>query len=168
VPGLRRSRAAGAIAALAAAVRARAAVTGTSQRRGTPRTATTSLKIPVHPAAPRPAAGIRSTLLTIAVAAAVLLLAGALLLFAARRRPATPPAAAPATAPAATTAAPPAAASATSRALAALAALLPCPSRPHPMPCRPINPSCNSIRSPVRRSLVFTWLIRALWLIGGL
>jgi hypothetical protein len=68
-------------------VRARAAVTGTSQRRGTPRTATTSLTIPVHPAAPRPAAGIRSTLLTIAAGAAVLLLAGALLLFAARRRP---------------------------------------------------------------------------------
>jgi hypothetical protein len=68
-------------------VRARAAVTGTSQRRGTPRTATTSLKIPVDPAAPRPAAGIRSTLLTIAAGAAVLLLAGALLLFAARRRP---------------------------------------------------------------------------------
>jgi hypothetical protein len=40
-------------------VRARAAVTGTSQRRGTPRTATTSLRVPVHPAAPRPAAGIR-------------------------------------------------------------------------------------------------------------
>jgi hypothetical protein len=68
-------------------VRARAAVTGTSQRRGTPRTATTSLKIPVHPAAPRPASGIRSTLLTIAAVAVALLLAGALLLFAARRRP---------------------------------------------------------------------------------
>jgi hypothetical protein len=66
-------------------VRARAAVTGTSQRRGTPRTATTSLKIPVHPAVPRPASGIRSTLLTIAGAAAALLLAGSLLLFAARR-----------------------------------------------------------------------------------
>ena len=37
-------------------------VTGTSQRRGTPRTATTSLKVPAHPAAPRPAAGIRSPL----------------------------------------------------------------------------------------------------------
>jgi hypothetical protein len=68
-------------------VRARAAVTGTSQRRGTPRTATTSLRVPVHPAAPRPAAGIRSPLLTISAGAAVLLLAGALLVFAARRRP---------------------------------------------------------------------------------
>jgi hypothetical protein len=62
-------------------------VTGTCQRRGTPRTATTALTLPVHPAAPRPATGVRSPLLTIAAAAGVLLLAGALLLFAARRRP---------------------------------------------------------------------------------
>jgi hypothetical protein len=68
-------------------VRAHAAVTGTSQRRGTPRTATTSLIVPVRPAAPRPASGIRSPLLTAAAAAAALLLAGALLLLAARRRP---------------------------------------------------------------------------------
>jgi hypothetical protein len=66
-------------------VRAHSAVTGTSQRRGTPRTATASLAVPVRPAAPRPASGIRSPLLTVAVAAAALLLAGALLLVAARR-----------------------------------------------------------------------------------
>src|SRR5205823_10054441 len=47
-------------------VRARVAVTGTSQRPGTPRTTTTLLTVPVHPAAPRPAAGIRSPLLAIA------------------------------------------------------------------------------------------------------
>jgi len=69
------------------AVRAHAVVTGTSQRRGTPRTATASLKVPVRPAAPRPAAGIRFPLLTVAAVATALLLAGALLLFAARRRP---------------------------------------------------------------------------------
>jgi hypothetical protein len=68
-------------------VRARAAVTGTSQRPGTPRTATASLTVPVHPAAPRPASGIRSPLLTIAAVAAALLLAGTLLIYVARRRP---------------------------------------------------------------------------------
>ena len=66
-------------------VRARAAVTGTSQRPGTPRTATTSLTVKVHPAAPRPASPVRSTLLLIAAAA--LLLAGALLIYITRRRP---------------------------------------------------------------------------------
>ena len=68
-------------------VRARAAVTGTSQRPGTPRTATASLTVPVHPAAPRPASGIRSPLLTIAAVAAALLLAGTLLIYVARCRP---------------------------------------------------------------------------------
>ena len=68
-------------------VRARAAVTGTSQRRGTPRTATISLRVPVHPAAPRPASPIHSRLLLVAAVAAALLLAGSLLLVLARRRP---------------------------------------------------------------------------------
>jgi hypothetical protein len=68
-------------------VRARATVTGTSQRPGLPRTATTSLAVPVRPAAPRPAAGIRSPLLPVAAVAAILLLAGTLLRYLARRRP---------------------------------------------------------------------------------
>jgi hypothetical protein len=65
-------------------VRARAAVTGTSQRPGTPRTATTSLTVPVHSAPAHPAA--HSPLLPIAAAGA-LLLAGALLVYITRRRP---------------------------------------------------------------------------------
>ena len=69
------------------AVQARAAVTGTSQRPGAPRTATVSLAVPVRPAAPRAASGPRSPLLPVAAVAAALLLAGALLLFVARRRP---------------------------------------------------------------------------------
>ena len=66
-------------------VRAPAAVTGTSQRPGTPRIATAPLTVPVHPAPPRAAA--RSALLPIAAVAAALLLAGGLLLYLARRRP---------------------------------------------------------------------------------
>jgi len=66
-------------------VRARAAVTGTSQRPGTPRTATTSLTVPVRPAPPGPASPIRFAL--ILIAAAAFLLAGALLIYITRRRP---------------------------------------------------------------------------------
>jgi hypothetical protein len=66
-------------------VQARAVVTGTSQRPGTPRIATASLAVPVRPAPPRPAA--RSALLPIAAVAGVLLLAGGVLLYLARRRP---------------------------------------------------------------------------------
>lgn len=65
MPGLRRSRAAGALAA--------------------PRTATTSLTVPVHSAPARPAA--HSPLLLIAAVAGALLLAGSLLVYITRRRP---------------------------------------------------------------------------------
>jgi hypothetical protein len=66
-------------------VRARAAVTGTSQRPGAHSITSASLTVPVRPAPPRPAA--RSALLPIAAVAAALLLAGGLLLYLARRRP---------------------------------------------------------------------------------
>ena len=67
-------------------VRARAAVTGTSQCPGVARTATTSLTVMVH-SAPRPASPIRFALILIAAAAGALLLAGALLIYVTRRRP---------------------------------------------------------------------------------
>ncbi len=66
-------------------VRARAAVTGTSQRPGARGITAASLTVPVRPAPPRPAA--RSALLPVAAAAAALLLAGGLLRYLARRRP---------------------------------------------------------------------------------
>jgi hypothetical protein len=66
-------------------VRARAAVTGTSQRPGAHSITSASLAVPVRPAPPRPAA--RSALLPIAAGAGALLLAGGLLLYLARRRP---------------------------------------------------------------------------------
>ena len=66
-------------------VRARAAVTGTSERPGTPRTATTPLTVPVHSAPARSAA--HSPLLLIAAVAGALLLAGSLLVYITRRRP---------------------------------------------------------------------------------
>jgi hypothetical protein len=66
-------------------VGARAAVTGTSQRPGAHSITSASLTVPVHPAAPRPAA--RSALIPVAAVAGTLLLAGGLLLYLARRRP---------------------------------------------------------------------------------
>jgi hypothetical protein len=105
VPGLRRSRAAGAIAALAAAVLTSAVPTlgpawasefaWASESAWTAGSTIGPVQInPVgHPrlcwqaGGPRPAAPIRPLLLPVAAAAATLLLAGALLLFAARRRP---------------------------------------------------------------------------------
>jgi hypothetical protein len=66
-------------------VRARAAVTGTSQRPGAHSITSTSLTVMVHPAAPRPASPIRFPL--ILIAAAAFLLAGALLIYITRRRP---------------------------------------------------------------------------------
>ena len=66
-------------------VRARAAVTGTSQRPGAHGITSTSLTVMVHPAAPRPASPIHFPL--ILIAAAAFLLAGALLVYITRRRP---------------------------------------------------------------------------------
>lgn len=68
-------------------IRARAAVTGTSQRPGAHSITSASMTIPVRPAPPGPASPIRSALILIAVAAAALLLAGALLIYITRRRP---------------------------------------------------------------------------------
>src|SRR4029077_20063017 len=61
-------------------VRARAAVTGTSQRPGAHSITSASMTLTVRPAPPGPASPIRSALILI-VAAAVLLLAGALLIY---------------------------------------------------------------------------------------
>ena len=68
-------------------VRARAAVTGTSQRPGAHSITSASLAVPVRLAPPLPASPIRFALILIAVAVAALLLAGALLIYITRRRP---------------------------------------------------------------------------------